>query len=107
MAFANCLALTSLISNAINPPVCDIQALEDINKYSCKLCVPKKSQESYKIAEQWKDFVYIENDNEIVTSINSLNGYKMSDVIYDLSGYKNTQIRNRLFIKNGKKILRN
>ena len=106
MAFSNCLSLTSLTSNAIVPPICDIQALEDINKYGCKLYVPKKSQETYKIAEQWKDFIYIEDNNEIAASINAFNGYKTSNVIYDLSGRRNTQIENRLFIKNGKKIIK-
>lgn len=59
-AFSDCSSVTKIISNAATPPTCGTQALDDINKWNCKLYVPTGSLVSYQDAEQWKDFFYIE-----------------------------------------------
>lgn len=59
-AFCNCTAMTKLVSKATTPPACDSQALDDINKWSCKLYVPAESMETYKAAPQWKEFFFFE-----------------------------------------------
>lgn len=59
-AFSDCTALISLTSDAINPPSCGSQALDDINKWECILHVPRESIEAYKTADQWKNFLKIE-----------------------------------------------
>lgn len=59
-AFSDCTALTSFTSDAINPPTCGNQALDDINKWECILHVPAESIEAYKTADQWKNFLKIE-----------------------------------------------
>lgn len=59
-AFSDCTALTSFTSDAINPPTCGSQALDDINKWECILHVPTESIEAYKTADQWKNFLKIE-----------------------------------------------
>ena len=59
-AFSDCTALTSFTSDAINPPTCGSQALDDINKWECILHVPAESIEAYKTADQWKNFLKIE-----------------------------------------------
>lgn len=59
-AFSDCTALTSFTSEAINPPTCGSQALDDINKWECVLHVPSESIEAYKKADQWKNFLKIE-----------------------------------------------
>lgn len=59
-AFSDCTAMTKLISRAATPPVCGAQALDDINKWNCKLQVPEASISAYQAADQWKDFFFIE-----------------------------------------------
>ena len=59
-AFSDCTALTEISSKAYTPPVCGFQALDDINKWECKLIVPKDRASAYQGAEQWKDFFFIE-----------------------------------------------
>ena len=58
-AFSDCTAMERLTSYTINPPVCGAQALDDINKWTCKLYVPTIALDAYKAADQWKDFFYI------------------------------------------------
>ena len=58
-AFSDCVSVTEITSKAANPPTCDTQALDDINKWNCKLYVPKGSLTSYQGADQWKDFFFI------------------------------------------------
>lgn len=59
-AFSDCTAMTRLISLAATPPTCDTQALDDINKWNCKLFVPNGCIASYQAADQWKDFFFTE-----------------------------------------------
>ena len=61
-AFSDCTALTQLISHATTPPTCGDQALDDINKWTCKLFVPKGSLAAYQQAPQWKEFFFINDD---------------------------------------------
>ena len=58
-AFSDCTAMTKLITTAPVPPTCGSQALDDINKWTCKLFVNKESIDQYKAAEQWKEFFFI------------------------------------------------
>ena len=59
-AFSDCTAVTAIVSKAQTPPVCDAQALDDINKWSCTLTVPKGCKDSYATADQWKEFFFVE-----------------------------------------------
>ena len=59
-AFSDCTALTQLTSHATTPPICGEQALDDINKWTCKLTVPYGCIEIYQTADQWKEFFFIE-----------------------------------------------
>ena len=60
-AFSDCTAVTNITGRAVQPPVCGAQALDDINKWNCTLSVPSQNGNSYKTAEQWKEFIKIEN----------------------------------------------
>ena len=51
--------MTKLIVTATTPPSCGYRALDDINKETCELFVPKESISLYKSAEQWKEFFFI------------------------------------------------
>ena len=59
-AFSDCAAVIEITSKAATPPVCGAQALDDINKWECKLYVPKGKQSAYQAADQWKDFFFSE-----------------------------------------------
>lgn len=61
-AFSDCTAMTRLVSRTAIPPVCGPQALDDINKWTCKLYVPDASIDAYKAADQWKEFFFITTD---------------------------------------------
>ena len=54
-AFSDCASIVEIISKAQNPPVCGSQALDDINKFECKLYVPDGRMAVYSESDQWKD----------------------------------------------------
>lgn len=59
-AFSDCTALIEISSKATTPPECGSQALDDINKWDCKLYVPDGCYDAYHNAEQWKEFFFID-----------------------------------------------
>ena len=84
-AFSDCTSLIEINSKASTPPNCGLQALDDINKWECKLIIPAGCLALYQAANQWKDFFYIE-ENPNDTGIHSIT--KDNDVteIYSLNG---------------------
>ena len=62
-AFSDCIAMTNIISKATVPPLCGWQALDDINKWNCTLTVPLSAVDSYKAADQWKEFFFITGED--------------------------------------------
>lgn len=58
-AFAGCAALENYYSYSLVPPVCAANAFDGIDKTKCALYVPKESMESYKEADQWKEFLLV------------------------------------------------
>lgn len=64
-AFSDCTAMESFTSLAAVPPICESQALDDINKWNCTLHIPEQYIDSYKDAKQWKDFFFIDTDTTI------------------------------------------
>ena len=59
-AFSDCTSVEKIASKAQTPPTCGTQALDDINKWNCKLFVPKGCIAAYQAADQWKDFFFTE-----------------------------------------------
>lgn len=59
-AFSDCTGLKNFTTEAITPPYCGVQALQDIDKWKCTLHVPNESIHLYQTANQWKDFLFIE-----------------------------------------------
>lgn len=66
-AFSDCAAVTEIISKAATPPVCGTQALDDINKWDCKLYVPDGCMAAYEAANQWMDFFFKEEGEGTAT----------------------------------------
>ena len=110
-AFSDCINITQISSEAVVPPTCGINALDDINKWNCKLFVPKASIDAYKQAPQWKEFFFIESTTGITNTVYNNSG--LADV-YTIDGTKrlskaSTDEINALpkgvYIVNGKKII--
>lgn len=59
-AFSDCTGLKDFSTEAITPPYCGAQALQDIDKWKCTLHVPDESIDLYQTTDQWKDFLFIE-----------------------------------------------
>lgn len=57
-AFSDCTKVGEIISKTRTAPVCGSQALDDINKWDCKLYVPDGTISSYQTADQWKEFIF-------------------------------------------------
>ena len=110
-AFSDCINITQISSEAVVPPTCGINALDDINKWNCKLFVPKASIDAYKQAPQWKEFFFIEGTTGITNTVYNKAG--LADV-YTIGGTRrlskaSTDEINALpkgvYIVNGKKII--
>ena len=110
-AFSDCINITQISSEAVVPPTCGINALDDINKWNCKLFVPKANINAYKQAPQWKEFFFIEGTTGITNTV--YNKAELADV-YTIDGTKrlskaSTDEINALpkgvYIVNGKKII--
>ena len=77
-AFSDCTGMTKITGRAVLPPVCGSQALEDINKWDCMLYVPSRNLSQYQNAEQWNDFLFIE---DLKTTDNYVT-YMLEDEVY-------------------------
>ena len=109
-AFSDCINIAQISSEAVVPPTCGINALDDINKWNCKLFVPKANINAYKQAPQWKEFFFIDSTTGITNTVYNNSG--LADV-YTIDGTKrlskaSTDEINALpkgvYIVNGKKI---
>ena len=93
-AFSDCTALVQITSKSQKAPACGSQALEDINKWECKLNVPKGYLSVYQEADQWKDFFYTEEGEYIppmkgdVNSDSKVNQDDLRDLVEYIMGNK-------------------
>ena len=87
-ALTGCSSLTNLISAATEPPVCDTNALTNINKFDCTLTIPEGTLAAYQAADQWRDFFFIEEKD--LTGITTIEKDGINDCeiigVYDLNG---------------------
>ena len=111
-AFSDCINITQISSKAVVPPTCGINALDDINKWNCKLFVPKANINAYKQAPQWKEFFFIEGSTTGITNT-VYNKAGLADV-YTIDGTKRLSkastdeinaLPKGMYIVNGKKII--
>ena len=98
-AFSDCTAMTSLTSHTMVPPVCGTQALDDINKWNCKLFVPDEAIPNYQQADQWKEFFFLESvgmdEHRADTTADELSRILEGPVqVYSLSGTLLKQMEN-------------
>ena len=96
-AFSDCTAMTRLVSRTAIPPVCGPQALDDINKWTCKLYVPDASIDAYKAADQWKEFFSITTDIAHAVEDGGCSADRILSgrvQVFDLSGRQVKEARN-------------
>ena len=107
-AFSGCKNVREFNIKAQMPPVCDSKALNDIDKDNCLLCIPEGCLSAYLDADQWKDFHFIKDGDNLVTGIERYTGLTMPvQAIYDLQGRIVTNPQpGHLYIHNGKKKIR-
>jgi hypothetical protein len=99
-AFSDCTAMTRLISRATTPPTCGTQALDDINKWNCKLYIPIGAASAYQNADQWKDFFFVEEGDPTPVERIEADTEKEAEIIgiYDLNGTKKQSMQRGLNI---------
>lgn len=83
-AFSDCTAVTEISSRSSIPPTCGEQALDDINKWECRLIVPKGRKGNYQSANQWKEFFFIE-EGDYTGSYNLI--YMVDGEVYKTVSY--------------------
>ena len=96
-AFSDCTAMTRLVSRTAIPPVCGPQALDDINKWTCKLYVPDASSDAYQSADQWKEFFFITTDIAHAVEDGGCSADRILSgrvQVFDLSGRQVKEARN-------------
>ena len=96
-AFSDCTAMTRLVSRTAEPPVCGPQALDDINKWTCKLYVPDASIDAYQSADQWKEFFFITTDIAHAVEDGGCSADRILSgrvQVFDLSGRQLKEARN-------------
>ncbi len=93
-AFSDCTAIEEIFSKAQTAPACGSQALDDINKWECKLYVPKGYLAVYQAADQWKDFFFMEEEENTpslkgdVNSDGKIDKDDMRDLVEYIMGNK-------------------
>ena len=60
-AFGGCGSLAKIESSAVTPPACDTGALDDLDKWNCMLYMPVGYMAAYQEADQWKEFLFMED----------------------------------------------
>jgi cell surface protein len=111
-AFYDCVNVMQISCDAELPPSCSANLFDPINKWECKLIVPKNSIEAYKKADGWKEFFLIEGAttgiiNNIYNKIENVDVYTI-DGIKRLSKANVNEINalpKGVYIINGKKIV--
>lgn len=93
-AFDGCNLLTALKCNAVTPPELQKETLAGIDKFNCRLYVPKGAAGAYSEADQWKEFLHIIEDPELAVEnieIDNLSDFDINspDIeIYNLQGIR-------------------
>lgn len=97
-AFSGCSGLTSIISYAITPPTCGSHAFDEVDKQACRLIVPPGSKEAYQNADEWKDFLTIEEDGETTSVATAKTGNRDINSVYSMDGKRLNSMRKELNI---------
>ena len=110
--FYDCVNVMQISCDAELPPSCSTNLFDPINKWECKLFVPKNSVDAYKKADGWKEFFLIEGTTTGI--INNIYNKTENVDVYTIDGIKRLSKANvneinalpkGIYIINGKKIV--
>ena len=110
--FYDCVNVMQISCDAELPPSCSTNLFDPINKWECKLFVPKNSVDAYKKANGWKEFFLIEGTTTGI--INNIYNKTENVDVYTIDGIKRLSKANvneinalpkGIYIINGKKII--
>ena len=114
-AFANCDKMTRLSCCAGVPPTCGSGVFNGINKEDCVLQVPQSCLAAYQQADQWKDFLYIEDVLTAIGGVTVDGAVSATADVYSTNGMlikRNAELKNLkhelpagIYIIGGKKVL--
>lgn len=112
---AGCVSLSEIHVDAVEPPVCGMDAFESVDKSECRLFVPGGTLDSYRKAEYWKDFILIDEEESTAGLDNvSEEVYEKVYNVYNMNGVlimstKNSDdlhtLSSGIYIIDGKKTL--
>lgn len=102
-AFINCEYMADIYSNIPAEFLFEISqsVFEYVNKETCNLHVPHNSKTKYRTTKYWNEFFYILNPGEM--SIESVKSEAEKNNIYNLKGERINQLKNGVYIIDGKK----
>ena len=107
-AFSECPSLTSITVEATTPPT-TVDERSFSGCYSAKLRVPQGTLETYRNADEWKNFTDIEEFVSSSISLPTLGENNMEEApIYDLRGVRIPRTDNLpsgIYIRDGKKMI--
>lgn len=104
-AFRYCSRLEQIDCLASTPPNCSITAFEDANTITCKLRIPKESQQLYSVTEPWCRFKI-----EVIEDATGVNDVKINATnedaeIYSLDGRRQSKANRGVNIVSGRKVI--
>ena len=111
-AFYDCVNVVQISCDAELPPSCSTNLFDPINKWECKLIVPKNSVDAYKKADGWREFFLIEGSTTGI--INNIYNKTENVDVYTIDGIKRLSkasvneinaLPKGVYIVNGKKIV--
>ena len=88
-AFLGCGKMTEVASSAVNPPVCGDNALDDLDKWNCTLYTPVGYKAAYQAADQWKEFLLIEDTIPIKRYALT---YMVNDTVYHVDSLAYSEV---------------
>ena len=100
-AFKDCIGLEQILCNAQEPPEALQNTFEQVNVKNVMLVVPDDAEPLYRAHPVWGQF-WIETPSDII----AVPAVREDEPVYDLSGRRRNTLRNGLYIKGGKKILK-
>lgn len=100
MALDGCSALEELTCSAVTPPTVESGVFDDINK-EIPIYVPESSIDSYKAADEWKEFT---NYQKIDTGVAAIEVEQGMAKYFDLNGVETSTPQNGIYVRvaNGK-----
>lgn len=98
MVFSGCSGLKSIVSYAVEPPVCGSMVFDDVDT-SIPVYVPQNSVEAYKAANEWNNFTNYQVESSAVEAIEEEDSNNTKVEYFNLNGVRVDNPSNGIFIR--------